>query len=623
MENEVDNISKLPDAILHLILSRLDSTIDVVRTSVLSTRWKYLWTSVPCLHINVFRKPTYRRRFNRDELIEFVDWVLLNTTTLHLDTFTFDCSAYYHDMSPLTRWIHAVVMRNVRNIHLKFSLDDYHRPIIVLPPCLLHSASLEMLTLNLFFYSLSLETFTGSKTLKVLRLDSVELLDHHLVQSFFVNCPLLQDLSLINCITRNLDYLSISCPNLKTLMIDDRGLGYASFMRYDQYRIKKLCERLTVICPKLVYFAYGGHMAHHFSFDVKSLKKAVIRLEDMKPNAKRDDNYGVTICELVAQVSHVEYLSINRFFHRNISSYEVKRFFEELEGVETRRTLTRHLKRVEFSDFKGEKETLDIARFLLEHGNALEEMVFSRSDRDIYHKQIMKAMDKVSNFYKASSSVKVITLKLVAKGVVTAEGSTVSNIGHSNTINVVGPHTYTADVVTSKRQRIQQPDYGSTSGRANSVSLNKSGVLIHEHQTTNAQPTSIPTGVAPGIVSSSFSNDTDSIGTSSYAYLGNCNYSCQHCGARFWYEERIKNNAKEQARPKYHRCCMGGCVVLRTYQLYLEYIKLLLTDRHFLENIRAHNQMFSMTSLVRVSMTQLTLVEALACSRFRVSYIIG
>ncbi|GKE63128.1 F-box domain containing protein [Tanacetum coccineum] len=61
----------------------------------------------------------------------------------------------------------------------------------------------------------------------------------------------------------------------------------------------------------------------------------------------------------------------------NISSYEVKGFVEELEGVETRRTLTRHLKRVEFSDFKGEMETLAIARFLLEHGNALEEMVFT------------------------------------------------------------------------------------------------------------------------------------------------------------------------------------------------------------------------------------------------------
>nr|GEX22306.1 helitron helicase-like domain-containing protein [Tanacetum cinerariifolium] len=61
-------------------------------------------------------------------------------------------------------------------------------------------------------------------------------------------------------------------------------------------------------------------------------------------------------------------------------------------------------------------------------------------------------------------------------------------------------------------------------------------------------------------------------------------------------KERIKDNPKS-ARPKYHRCCMAGRVVTRTYQIYPEYMKLLLRDRHFLENIRAYNKMFSMTSL--------------------------
>nr|GEV84298.1 DNA helicase [Tanacetum cinerariifolium] len=43
--------------------------------------------------------------------------------------------------------------------------------------------------------------------------------------------------------------------------------------------------------------------------------------------------------------------------------------------------------------------------------------------------------------------------------------------------------------------------------------------------------------------------------------------------------------------------CRAGRVALRTYQIYPKYIKLLLADRHFLENIRVYNQMFSMTSL--------------------------
>nr|GEU89691.1 DNA helicase [Tanacetum cinerariifolium] len=40
-----------------------------------------------------------------------------------------------------------------------------------------------------------------------------------------------------------------------------------------------------------------------------------------------------------------------------------------------------------------------------------------------------------------------------------------------------------------------------------------------------------------------------------------------------------------------------GRVVLRTYEIYPEYIQLLLWDHHFMKNIRAYNQVFSMTSL--------------------------
>nr|GEY60339.1 DNA helicase [Tanacetum cinerariifolium] len=81
-----------------------------------------------------------------------------------------------------------------------------------------------------------------------------------------------------------------------------------------------------------------------------------------------------------------------------------------------------------------------------------------------------------------------------------------------------------------------------------------------------------------------------------YKYIGKCEHSCEHCGARFWYEERIKDT-RRRLRLAYYRCCMAGRVVLRSYQIYPEYIQLLLKDRHFIENIRAYNQMFSMTSL--------------------------
>ncbi|PWA59322.1 F-box domain, FBD domain, Leucine-rich repeat domain, L domain-like protein [Artemisia annua] len=362
-----------------------------------------------------------------------------------------------YDMSTIGHWIDLAVMRKVKQLDLDFHviMDDDWNDIVMLPRCLVDCDSLEVLKLKLFGCSLSLESFTGSKTLKIFELDNVNLRDRDLVHSFLVNCPLLEELSLIDCSTHNLDYLDISCPNLKTPRINNRGLDY--------YIGESFCERLNIICPKLVYLEYRGYVANHFSFDVQSLKKAVIELEDLGDIAVLDDNFDVTLRELFAQVSHVEYLSIhchsiksiafNNFPEEVFPSFpnlktleitlfcrymddlvcllkcspnlkslhmiiidvgitpeEVETFIDEFDEVE-RRTLTCvHLKRVEFPKFSGEKELLAIARFLLEHGNALEEMVFGWSNKDKYHTQSMDTMNEVSNFYKASLSVKVITL---------------------------------------------------------------------------------------------------------------------------------------------------------------------------------------------------------------------
>ena len=82
----------------------------------------------------------------------------------------------------------------------------------------------------------------------------------------------------------------------------------------------------------------------------------------------------------------------------------------QLDDIETTNILTRHLKRVEFLEFNGEKQKLVIARFLLEHGNALEEMVFSWCNEAKYHEKSSETMKKMSKFHKASSTVKLITL---------------------------------------------------------------------------------------------------------------------------------------------------------------------------------------------------------------------
>lgn len=82
---------------------------------------------------------------------------------------------------------------------------------------------------------------------------------------------------------------------------------------------------------------------------------------------------------------------------------------------------------------------------------------------------------------------------------------------------------------------------------------------------------------------------------STYVSLGSCNRVCKHCNALFWYNERIKNGSR--THPEYHNCCNNGKVVLPTPKDYPHYLKEVFNDRHFMENIRAYNQMFAMTSL--------------------------
>nr|GEW58210.1 DNA helicase [Tanacetum cinerariifolium] len=83
--------------------------------------------------------------------------------------------------------------------------------------------------------------------------------------------------------------------------------------------------------------------------------------------------------------------------------------------------------------------------------------------------------------------------------------------------------------------------------------------------------------------------------TDMYIDIADCHWICEHCHATFWYGERIKNDSNHD-RPKYHRCCAGGKVVSQWPRAPPDEIKKLFGDKGFQENIRAYNQMFSMTS---------------------------
>ncbi|KAL3637308.1 hypothetical protein CASFOL_019607 [Castilleja foliolosa] len=96
------------------------------------------------------------------------------------------------------------------------------------------------------------------------------------------------------------------------------------------------------------------------------------------------------------------------------------------------------------------------------------------------------------------------------------------------------------------------------------------------------------------------SNRVDSVavqnsGISSYFDDGDCEFICEHCNALFWFDERIKQGPLH-ARPRYTHCCKSGFVRLPFPLEPPDVIRVLFQDSNFMENVRAYNYMFSMTS---------------------------
>ncbi|CAA7014725.1 unnamed protein product [Microthlaspi erraticum] len=86
-----------------------------------------------------------------------------------------------------------------------------------------------------------------------------------------------------------------------------------------------------------------------------------------------------------------------------------------------------------------------------------------------------------------------------------------------------------------------------------------------------------------------------------YLDHGDPTYSCDKCGAIFWYDERLDKRRKSK-NPKFSMCCLGGTIKLPLLKTPPKVLMDLLkgTDeksRHFRDNIRAYNMLFAFTSL--------------------------
>ncbi|KAI3867458.1 hypothetical protein MKX03_010038 [Papaver bracteatum] len=240
-ENE-DRISDLPDSLIHHILSFMRDIKFAVQTCVLSTRWRYIWTSLPVLK---FRDESHYSESESDNedfdydaaritgrFIKFVDKVLsLRDNNSDILKFHFEYTPSYEADDKLdnciNRCIATAVSHNVQEVYIETSL----RKDFEIPLCLCTCKSLTKLEVvwSGFSYSkviLPCEMNLPRLKLLSLRLEDLVFSDEKLTNQFFS-----------------------SFPNLESLVIDFPGWSHKCGFRD---------MNLKISLPKLKYFKFGG-----------------------------------------------------------------------------------------------------------------------------------------------------------------------------------------------------------------------------------------------------------------------------------------------------------------------------------------------------------------------------
>ncbi|CAI9102510.1 OLC1v1000792C1 [Oldenlandia corymbosa var. corymbosa] len=211
--NGSSGITSLPDSIISHILSFLP-TKEVVATSILSKRWRFMWRDVPTLIFDV------EEHHKRDTFVNFVYRVLFSGKSECLHKFQLEWVSSGPGFQAVNTWIDQAIARNVRRLDLEVSIEyeeeDFKRYV---PGNLFTCGTLEFLRLRGSF---------GVKVSGVVCLPKLEILDLYSVKygsdecfrRLISGCPVLHSLIIGNGFDENITVFKISSPSLTCLKMD-------------------------------------------------------------------------------------------------------------------------------------------------------------------------------------------------------------------------------------------------------------------------------------------------------------------------------------------------------------------------------------------------------------------
>ncbi|XP_010507328.1 PREDICTED: FBD-associated F-box protein At3g49020-like [Camelina sativa] len=292
-----DKISELPEDLLLHILSSLPTEI-AITTSVLSKRWRSLWTLVPNLKFD----SEYHYRFSENVCRSLILHKALVLESFHLRV------EYERDASDVGILVGIAFARHLRKLVLTFEFQDEGSVRFPSVLCIFNN-TLEILKLEGSIL-LDLPSPGCFKSLRELHLYYVHFKDEKSVCNLLCGCPSLEDL--VVHISDNVETFTVAVPSLQRLTINDsypeEGKG-----------------GYVINAPSLKYLNLKG--IHRVEFCL--IENAVELVE-----AKISDVSYITNENILETLTHTKRLSLN--LSPLQITYPIGKIFDQLLYLELR-----------------------------------------------------------------------------------------------------------------------------------------------------------------------------------------------------------------------------------------------------------------------------------------------
>ncbi|RDX63751.1 putative FBD-associated F-box protein, partial [Mucuna pruriens] len=409
---QVDRISSLPDDIIFHILSFLP-TIEAVTTSVLSIRWRLLWTSIftfdfednwPCfpetsfsfvIHNILAQRRTCIKRLRISNYNKFFNLNLINTlisiaVTQNLEEMDLFC--YYFLEATLPSTLFTCKTISVMKLSLSLTINLNHISSFHLP------------------------------SLKVLHLYLLYLVDDESMMRLFSGCPVLEELFYEVVKSNNSTSFKICMPSLKKLHIKchDKIVQIVTpSIEYLQVQETKVCDSLIGNLPNLVqahvdiYFDqheieyvskfFNGIRQTKFlwlsNYTTKVLADAgfefpeFYNLVHLKLCLSTTDSYFLTQL-LLAKCPRLEILDIDK-----VCEESERRWTQPTKPVPS--CVISHLIVFKFREYSGSKDELKLIKYILKNAKVLKTVTIQMANW-LKPKKASRDMSKLHALLSAS-----------------------------------------------------------------------------------------------------------------------------------------------------------------------------------------------------------------------------